>query len=183
MRNFQGRFGKQRSGYSSFMLQGASTELGQACVTTLFTILLLTQGGIFLTHPQLATLSCDRSNSNLGICKLMLSSLLGKKVVPFPLTQLEGAEVKHHGKLRQLVLLLPDGKLHFPVNHGFSDTEGKAAQINAFLQNSEIQSLSLRQDSRWATYPMGLTMTGFGSCLIWSYISNLLKRFSSRSDL
>ena len=151
-------------------------------MTALIIILLLTQGVIFLTHPQLATLTCDRPSPSLGNCQLILSGLLGKEVTPFPLDQLKGAEVGHHGKLRQLVLRLSDEKLQFPVNHGFSNTEGKAAQINAFLQDSAIKSLSLQQDNRWVTYPMGLMMTGFGSCLAGSHLSSLLKRSFHRSS-
>ncbi|MBW4487475.1 MAG: hypothetical protein KME12_06760 [Trichocoleus desertorum ATA4-8-CV12] len=178
MENSQNKSRKRRSKYSSFKLQSTSAYLEEAWLTTLVAVLLVIQSWMFFINPQLATLTCDRPSSNLGICKLILSGLLGKKVVPFPLTQLESAEVKHHGKLRQLVLVLPDNKLYFPVDQGFGSPENKAAQINAFLQDSEIKSLSLRQDNRWLIYSAGVIVTALGSCVTWFRILDLLKRSS-----
>nr|WP_290225065.1 hypothetical protein [Trichocoleus desertorum] len=186
MGNSQNKSRKRRSRYSSFKLQSTSPDLEEAWLLTLAAILVLAQSWMFFVTPQLATLTCDRPSSNpsLGICKLILAGLLGKKVTSFPLAQLEGAEVKHHGKLRQqIVLVLPDNKLYFPIDRGFGSPENKAAQINAFLQDSDIKSLSLRQDNRWLIYSAGVMVTALSSYVIWFRILDLLKRFSPRSDL
>lgn len=165
------------------MLEGASSELGEAWLTTLVAALLILQCWMFFIKPQLATLTCNRPSPSLGNCQFVLSGLFGKKITAFPLDQLEGAEVGHNGKLRQLVLLLSDSKLYFPTNYGFSFPEDKAAQINAFLQNSEVKSLSLRQDNRWFIYSVGVIVTGLNGAFTWLRILDLLKRSSYRSNL
>lgn len=177
------RLTSQRSQYSSFQLHGTPPALEEAWPTIFITAVLILQFWMFFVKPQLATLTCDRPSPSLGNCQLVLSGLFGKKVTAFPLDQLEGAEVGHNGKLRQLVLQLSGSKLYFPTNYGLSSPEDKATQINAFLQDSAMKSLSLRQDNRWFIYSIGLMSTGFSGLFTWLYILDLLKRSSHRSNL
>ncbi|HEY9298264.1 MAG TPA: hypothetical protein VIQ31_18280 [Phormidium sp.] len=168
--------------YTSFELQSASADIQKSFWTTILGTVLVVRGGMFLLNPQLATLECDRLQS-LGMCKLVVSSLRGETVTPFPLSLLEKADVQRHGKSSQLVLLTSDGKLYFPINNGFSFTENKASQINVFVQNSEAKSLKVEQDNRWFVYPLGASLIVIGSSLLWTNLKELLNHSARRSKL
>lgn len=118
------------------------------------------------------------------MCKLRLSSLRGETVTPFPLDGLEKAEVETKGKsASQLVLLMADGKLYFPNNIGFSSTGGKASEIDAFVQDSNVKSLKIDQDNRWFAYPIGVSAILLGDSVLWLNLRVLLNSFARRSNL
>ena len=173
---------KSRRRYTSFELQGVSEHLQASFWITVLGVFMVIRGGMFLLNPQLATLECDRLQS-LGMCKLVVSSLRGETVTPFPLDRLEKADVQKQGRSNQLVLLTSDGKLYFPINNGFSFIENKASQINAFVQDSEAKSLKLKQDNRWSVYPLGASLIVLGSFSLWLNLKELLNRSARRSKL
>ena len=168
-------FGKSRRASTSFELQGISSERQTALWATVVGAFLVVRGGMFLSNPQLAILECDRLQAG-GMCKLMVSSLRGEKVVPVPLDSLEQAVVQKHGKSSQLILLTHYQKLRFPINNGFSSTENKADQVNAFLQDPTATSLNDEQDNRWVAYPLGLSLTLLGGLSLGLHFKELLKR-------
>jgi hypothetical protein len=168
--------------YTSFELQGVSAHQQKSFWLTILGTVLVVRGGMFLLNPQLATLECDRFQS-LGMCKLVVSSLRGETVTPFPLDRLEKAAVQKHGKSSQLVLLTSDGKLYFPINNGFSFTGDKASQINAFVQDSEAKSLKLEQDNRWFVYPLGASLIVLGIFSLGLNLKGLLNRSARRAKL
>ncbi|MBD1922127.1 hypothetical protein H6F77_13655 [Microcoleus sp. FACHB-831] len=173
---------KSKPRYTSFEIHGVSAEVQKAFWSTVAGVVLVVQGGVILLNPQLATLECDRLQ-RLGMCKLVLSSLQGETVTPFPLDGLKKAEVETKGKSNQLVLLTADGKLYFPINISFSSTGGKASEINAFVQDSNIKSLKIEQDNRWFAYPIAVITILLG-CLALSFnLKVLLNSFVSRPNL
>lgn len=167
---------KLKRATTSFELQGISTERQTALWSTLLGVVLVVRGGMFLLNPQLASLECDRLQSG-GMCKLLISSVRGEKVIPLPLDDLEQAVVQKHGKSSQLVLLTRDQKLYFPINNGFSSTNNKADQINSFLQDSSDTSLNVKQDNRWVVYPVGLGFVLLGSIPLALHFKKFIKRF------
>jgi|GEM_PF-6314709 len=167
---------KSRSRATSFELQGASVAVQQSLWLTLIGTIFVIRGGMFLLNPQVATLECDRVDSNFSPCELVVFSLGKETLTPFPLVQLEKAEVQKRGKSSQLVLLTANGELYFPINNGFSSTEQKAAQINAFVQNPAAMSLIVEQDNRWLVYPLGSSLIGFGGWILWFNLKGLLNR-------
>ncbi len=168
--------------YTSFQLEGVSVHLKEPFLITVLGVFMVVRGGMFLVNPQLATLECDRRQS-LDMCKLVVSSLQGETVTPFPLDRLEKADLQKHGKSSQIVLLTSDGKLYFPINNGFSFIENKTSQINAFVQDSEAKSLKVEQDNRWVVYPLGGSLIVLGSFSVWFNLKELLNRSSRRSKL
>lgn len=167
--------------YTSFELQGVSVHLKEPFWITVLGVFMVIRGGMFLLNPQLATLECERRQS-LGMCKLVVSSLRGKTVTPFPLDRLEKANVQKHGKSTQLVLQTSDGKLYFPMNNGFSFTENKTSQINAFVQDSKAKSLKVEQDNRWYVYPLGASLIMLGSLSLWFTLKDFLNQSKRRSN-
>lgn len=167
------KFGKSRQASTSFELQGISSDRQTALWSTVLGVVLVVRGSMFLLNPQLATLECDRLQAG-GMCKLLISSVRGEKVIPLPLDNLEQALVQKHGKSSQLVLLTHHQKLQFPINNGFSSTENKADQVNAFLQDPAATSLTIKQDNRWLAYPLGLSLTLLGSLSLALHSKKLL---------
>lgn len=166
---------KSKPRYTSFEIHGVSADVQYAFWSTLAAAVVVVQCGMILLNPQLATLECDRLQ-RLGMCKLVLSSLQGETVTPFPLDGLKKAEAQTRGKsASQLVLLTADGKLEFPINIGFSSTGDKASEINAFVQDSNIKSLKIEQDNRWFAYPIGASvMILVAGPLLWFNLRVLL---------
>lgn len=171
------KFGRR---YTSFQLKSVSKHPQAAFWLTILGVFIVVRGGMFLLNPQRATLECDRLQS-LGMCKLVVSSLRGETVTPFPLDRLERADLQKHGKSTQLVLQTSDGKFYFPINNGFSFTENKTSAINAFVQDSEAKSLKVEQDNRWVVYPLGGSLIVLGSFSVWFNLKELLNRSARRS--
>ncbi|MBD2743599.1 hypothetical protein [Coleofasciculus sp. FACHB-1120] len=165
---------KSRRRDTSFQLEGVSVNLKEPFLVTVLGVFMVVRGGMFFLNPQLATLECDRLQS-LAMCKLVVSSLRGETVTPFPLDRLEKATVQKHGKSNQLVLLTSDDEnLYFPMNNSFSFTESKASQINEFVQDPKAKSLKLEQDSRWFAYPLGASLIMLGSLSLWFTLKDFL---------
>lgn len=139
-------------------------------IPLLLLLLLLTT----FVFGSLSSLVCDRSaGSALVSCQLTTSGLFGRRVQQLSPGQLQGADLEfsddsNSGRLYRVVLLTAQGR--WPLTRTYTADKleqlGQVNAINTFLQNSAFPSLTLRQDNRLTTKPVGMLFLAFPLVLL-----------------
>ncbi len=136
-------------------------------------------GGVFLITlvGKTTTFSCNRITSTEGSCQLIIQDIFKSNVKNWRFQELKGAKLDTKTTDKSgsypLVLLTKSGSI--PINLVNADSrqkEAKAKQINAILQNSQVSQLTIHEDSRLWTYPLGIFLIIVGSiCIIYLLIN------------
>ncbi|MEQ9233442.1 hypothetical protein [Coleofasciculus sp. E2-BRE-01] len=137
--------------------RGGKSQLSSSITLILVGIL------IIIIWGNLVILQCDRPLSTPVACQLTSANLLRQAITLIPPGHLQGAEVQRRHKRRSLnntyrvILLTKEDRI--PLTQGYSMGERKkqekANQINAFVENTQQISLTIRQDDRWLGYSFG----------------------------
>lgn len=140
---------------------------------------------------KLTILKCDRLEPTQVVCELISTGLLGRKVIPIPLGQLQSADVEVNedsdGDTYRVVLMTKAGIT--PFTQSYSSGEGgkrrNAQRINLFLSSQDQLSLKVQQDDRWFAYPLGGVFALIGGGIMLStleYASQTTYRFDKQAS-
>jgi hypothetical protein len=142
---------------------------------------------VFFISAGRTTMTCERSSQRNGTCEIVSSSLFWSTTRQVPLETLRGAEVvKDRQNLSTVVLHTRDGDVLFreiPIGayrmKEFSITNKKqiADQINAFLSDTNAQTLLVIQDERRTYYLCGTPFVIFALAILVSKFRKLATRF------
>ncbi|MEH2186907.1 MAG: hypothetical protein V7K64_12165 [Nostoc sp.] len=143
---------------------------------------LFVAGGVLLitTLAKTTTFTCNRVEPTQQSCQLITKSILKSQVKNWNLKEVLGAKLDtttDAGNSYPLVLVTRDGSIPIDlVNADSTQKESKAAQINAFLKkNSREAKLTIHEDSRLWTYPLGLFLIASGAvCIIYMLMNNII---------
>ncbi|MGF1934593.1 MAG: hypothetical protein RM347_009350 [Nostoc sp. ChiQUE02] len=142
---------------------------------------LFVAGGVLLitTLAKTTIFTCNRVKSTQQSCQLITKSILKSQVKNWNLKEVLGAKLDTSttaGNSYPLVLLTSDGSIPIDlVNADSIQKESKAAQINAFLKNSREPKLTIHEDSRFWTYPLGFFLIASGAvCIIYMLMNNII---------
>lgn len=112
---------------------------------------------LVLTHEQMATLTCDRTDSPPGRCQLVRSRFVGREVITFPLRDLQNATVQSKSRFlnRQagrvtyyrVLLNTQTGSIRLTVDNLSNRAEQQtlATQINTFINSPAKPFLKVQQ--------------------------------------
>lgn len=136
-------------------------------------------GGVFLISSlgKATTFSCNRLNSTQGSCQLSTNALLKSQVKNWHIQDVQGAKLDTDDtdswSTYPLVLLTKSGAVIIDlVNADSTQKEAKAAEINRIIQNNQAGKVTIKEDSRLWTYPLGLLLIGSGAiCIIYALIN------------
>ncbi len=115
---------------------------------------------VILLLGNVTTLTCQRTGTT-GDCKLSQSGVLDSSLQRLPLNEVRGAEIATHhnrdGNTYQIRLLTDTGEIPLTsyYSSGYSSKANVVQQIEQFVSNPEISSLSIQEDGRWFAYPFG----------------------------
>lgn len=142
---------------------------------------LFVAGGVLLitTLAKTTTFTCNRVEPTQESCQLITNSILKSQVKNWKLKEVLGAKLDISttaGNSYPLVLLTSDGSVAIDlVNADSTHKESMAAQINAFLKNSREPKLTIHEDSRLWTYPLGLFLIASGAvCIIYMLMNGTI---------
>lgn len=143
---------------------------------------LFVAGGVLLitTLAKTTTFTCNRVEPTQESCQLITKSILKSQVKNWKLKEVLSAKLDtsttDSGNSYPLVLLTSDGSIPIDlVNADSTQKESKARQINAFLKNTREPKLTIHEDSRLWTYPLGLFLIASGAvCIIYMLMNNII---------
>jgi len=127
-----------------------------------------------LTIGQHSLLTCDRLEPKQVECELKTKSFLAERTMRIPVGHLQQAEVEVNrdgdGDTYRAALITQSGRV--PLTDVYSagigiNHRGKVEQINAFLQNPEQMTLTVREDYRWFGYLFGGIFVIAGGVIIF----------------
>ncbi|MBE9003335.1 hypothetical protein IQ274_35570 [Nostoc sp. LEGE 12447] len=138
-------------------------------------------GGVLLitTLAKTTTFTCNRVEPTQESCQLITKSILKSQVKTWNLKEVIGAKLDTSttaGNSYPLVLVTSNGSIPIDlVNADSTQKESKAAQINAYLKNSREAKLTIHEDSRLWTYPLGLFLIASGAvCIIYMLMNGTI---------
>ena len=142
---------------------------------------LFVAGGVLLitTLAKTTTFTCNRVKPTQESCQLITKSILKSQVKTWNLKEVLGAKLdtsKTAGNSYPLVLVTIDGPITINlVNADSTHKESKAAQINTFLRNSREPKLTIHEDTRLWTYPLGLFLIASSAVyIIYLLMNNII---------
>ncbi|MEH2104953.1 hypothetical protein [Nostoc sp.] len=142
---------------------------------------LFVAGGVLLiaTLAKTTTFTCNRVEPTQESCQLITKSIVKSQFKTWNLKEVLGAKLDTSttaGNSYPLVLLTSDGSVPIDlVNADSTHKESKARQINAFLKNSREPKLTIHEDSRLWTYPLGLFLIASGAvCIIYMLMNSII---------
>ncbi|WP_066381615.1 hypothetical protein [Anabaena sp. CA = ATCC 33047] len=132
-------------------------------------------GGIFFiaTLGKVTTFTCNRIENQPASCQLISNSFLKSQTHTWNLLEIKGAKLDTSttDEWGSYPFLLLTNQGSFPINLINADRTKKetyATQINDFLKNSPATTLTIQEDSRFWTYPLGLLLIAAGGgCIIY----------------
>ncbi|MEH2081449.1 MAG: hypothetical protein V7K89_16050 [Nostoc sp.] len=138
-------------------------------------------GGVLLiaTLAKTTTFTCNRVEPTQESCQLITKRIFKSQVKTWNLKEVLGAKLdisKTAGNSYPLVLMTRNGSIPIDlVNADSTYKESKAKQINAFLKNSQEPKLTIHEDTRLWTYPLGLLLIASGTvCIIYLLMNNII---------
>ena len=142
---------------------------------------LFVAGGILLitTLTKTTTFTCNRVEPTQENCQLITNSILKSQIKTWNLKEVLAAKLDTSttaGNSYPLLLLTRDGSIPIDlVNADSTHKESKAKQINAFLKNSQEPKLTIHEDTRLWTYPLGFLLIASGAvCIIYLLMNNII---------
>lgn len=135
---------------------------------------------LITTLAKTTTFTCNRFEPTQQSCQLITKSILKSQVKNWKLKEVLSAKLDTSttgaGNSYPLLLLTRDGSISIDlVNANSTQKKSKAAQINAFLKNSQKAKLTIYEDSRLWTYPLGLFLIASGAvCIIYMLMNNII---------
>ena len=115
-------------------------------------------GLFFISSSKLTTLTCNRVESNQGNCELVSSGVLGLHGKETRSLTLHGARLQENpmdDDASRVILLTSNGYVAFTSSTSDRKAEATASHINTFVQQTEVDSLTIHQDERGLYFPMG----------------------------
>jgi hypothetical protein len=139
-------------------------------------------GGVFLMIKlgKTTTFICSRVEPTQESCQLITKSILKSQVKSWKLKEVLGAKLDttstNTSSSYPLILLMSDASVPIDlINADSTQKESKAAQINAFIKNSQEPKLTIYEDTRFWTYPLGLFLIASGAvCIIYLLMNNTI---------
>lgn len=140
-------------------------------------IFILLGVGVIVFMGEKATLECYRLTANQINCNLTNASIRATQIQTFDNNQLQGADVVRYrdsdGDSTYSILLLTETE-NIPLtkvrSSGARGKRRKVEKINAFLADSEQQTLKVVQDERWFAFGLGGLFAVVGIGLTFSGI-------------
>jgi len=109
--------------------------------------------GLFITFTGKTTiLTCNRTESTFGSCKLIESGVLSSQAEVIPLNILQGAKVKEldggDSSTYQVIILTRNSEVPFASYSSSDEGQAIVSHINQFLKTPEETSLTQQKDDR-----------------------------------
>ncbi|WP_138498404.1 hypothetical protein [Nostoc sp. PA-18-2419] len=136
-------------------------------------------GGVFLIAAlgKATSFSCSRVGEEANICQLTTKNLLTTQTQSWHFQEIVEAKLDTTttdawGSYPFVLQTTHGSVLINLLNADSTKKEAKAAQINTFLKIPQEQNLTIGEDSRLWTYPLGLLMIAVGAVCIASILRN-----------
>jgi len=131
-----------------------------------------------LTIGQHSLLTCDRLEPKQVECELKTKSLLAERTTRIPVGHLQQAEVEVNrdgdGDTYRVALITQAGRVPltevYSAGIGFNH-RGTVEKINAFLQDPEQMTLTVKEDYRWFGYLFGGIFVIAGGVIVFASLT------------